>query len=58
MFTFCHLVYFANTCTNFCEASLKFREMRSSPVNLPTAGATVEFLVVDFCKRLGLNYVN
>jgi hypothetical protein len=40
------------------EASLKFREMRSSPVNLPTAGATAEFLVVDFCKRLEpLNYV-
>jgi hypothetical protein len=42
------------TSADFFEASLKFREMRSSPVNLRTPGATPKIFIVEFCKRLEL----
>jgi hypothetical protein len=45
------------TRSNFVDTFLEFREMRTSPVNLPATRATPELFVVDFCKRFeSLNY--
>lgn len=39
------------------EAFLEFREMRPSPIDLPTTRAAPELLVINFCKRFEvLNY--
>jgi len=49
----------ANIRTNFFETFLKFREMRSRPVNLAAARAAPELFVVDLSKRLKLlNYIS